>query len=115
MELLVQEKKCPHQRAQLCQEGHQCHCRMTIIDETLRSIAGSVLEINPERIVPETRFRNDLGADSLDLVEMIVALGQRFEADIRDEDIQSLYSFDQLVAYLEQRVTAIHPGERQKT
>lgn len=57
-----------------------------------------------EEIHPETSLTEDLGADSLDCVEIIIALEQRFKIEIPDEDAENLLTVDQIVKYIESKV-----------
>jgi acyl carrier protein len=59
------------------------------------------LGVDPAKIVPEARFREDLGADSLDLVELIMAFEETFGGEISDEEAQSIKTVGEAVSYLE--------------
>jgi len=54
----------------------------------VQEIVADLLDIEPETIKPESKFQADLGADSLDLVELIMEFEERFGGEISDEDAQ---------------------------
>ncbi len=56
-----------------------------------------------DKVTPEARFREDLEADSLDLVELIMAFEDKFGAEISDEDAQSITTVGEAVAYIDAR------------
>ena len=53
----------------------------------LRALATDVLDLQDDQVVPEARFADDLGADSLDLVELVEALEEEFDVQIDDEEL----------------------------
>jgi len=59
------------------------------------------LGVDESRIVPEARFREDLEADSLDLVELIMAFEDKFGGEISDEDAQKITTVGEAVKYVE--------------
>ena len=59
------------------------------------------LEIDSDEIVPEASFVDDLGADSLDLVELIMSMEEEFELDIDDKDSEKLKKVQDVLDYLE--------------
>lgn len=74
--------------------------------ETVKSIVVDLLGVGPEQVVPEARFREDLGADSLDLVELIMEFEDKFEGAIPDEDAQKIQTVGQAVEYAEKHMSA---------
>ena len=58
--------------------------------EKLASIIAEQLSVDPEEITPDTSFADDLGADSLDLVEVVVALEDELDVTIEDEELQTI-------------------------
>ena len=69
--------------------------------EKVRSALAKQFEIDPETITAETNLIDDLGADSLDVVELIMSLEDEFGIAISDEDAAQLYTVGRIVEYLE--------------
>jgi acyl carrier protein len=72
--------------------------------ERITSIIVDLLGVEPEKVTAEARFREDLEADSLDQVELIMALEEEFGGEISDEDAQKVTTVGQAVAYVEERM-----------
>ncbi len=70
------------------------------IFEKVKEIIIDKLNVDEEKIVPEARFREDLKADSLDLVELIMAFEETFGGTISDEDAQRITTVGEAVIYL---------------
>ncbi len=68
--------------------------------EKVKAIIVDKLNADPDLIVPEARFREDLKADSLDLVELIMAFEDEFGGAISDEDAQKITTVGEAVAFL---------------
>jgi len=73
--------------------------------ERIRGIIVDLLGVDPEQVAPEARFREDLEADSLDLVELIMAFEEEFGGEISDEDAQTITTVGEAVTYVEERMT----------
>ena len=71
--------------------------------EEVRGIIVDLLGADPAKIVPEARFREDLEADSLDLVELIMAFEEKFGGEISDEDAQKITTVGEAVSYPDKR------------
>lgn len=69
----------------------------------LKAIVKDLLGVDEEKITMEARFREDLEADSLDLVELIMAFEDKFGAEISDEDAQKITTVGEAVAYIDAR------------
>lgn len=69
--------------------------------EKVRSALAQQFELDPDTISPETNLIEDLGADSLDVVELIMSLEDEFGVSISDEDAAQLYTVGRIVEYLE--------------
>jgi len=67
----------------------------------VKDIIIDKLNVDEDKIVPEARFREDLKADSLDLVELIMAFEETFGGTISDEDAQRITTVGEAVIYLE--------------
>ena len=72
-----------------------------MIFENVRNALAEQFEIDPESITMETNLIDDLGADSLDVVELIMSLEDMFGLTISDEDAAQLYTVSRIVDYLE--------------
>jgi acyl carrier protein len=71
------------------------------IENKVREIVCQQLDVDPEQIKLETSFVDDLGADSLAVVELVLALEEAFEIDIPDEDTERLATFKDVVDYIQ--------------
>jgi len=71
--------------------------------ERVKAIIVDKLGVAPEKVTMEARFREDLEADSLDLVELIMAFEEEFGGEISDEEAQKITTVGQAVEHLKQR------------
>ena len=71
-----------------------------------KKCAVEVLSVSEDQVVPEARFGDDLDADSLDLVELVMALEEEFGLEINDEDAEKLVTVQQAIQYIESNVPA---------
>ncbi len=81
---------------------------MATVFERVRDIAADKLSIESEEIKPESSFTNDLNADSLDVVELIMALEEEFSEDgkdveISDEEAEGLNTVNDVLTFLESK------------
>jgi len=74
---------------------------MASVAERVREIIVEQLGVNAEQVVPEAKFVEDLGADSLDTVELVMALEEEFGAEIPDEEAEKLTTVGEAIAYIE--------------
>jgi acyl carrier protein len=72
--------------------------------EKIKNIIAEQLDVELEKITPETRLMEDLKADSMDLVEMVMAFEEEFNISIPDEDAEKMVKVADVIAYLEKRV-----------
>ena len=72
----------------------------TPLEERVKEIIVEQLGVNAEQVTPEASFIDDLGADSLDTVELIMAFEEAFGAEIPDEDAEGLKSVGKVIEYL---------------
>lgn len=77
---------------------------MATTEERVRSIIVELLGVEPEKVTREARFREDLEADSLDLVELIMEFEQEFGGEISDEEAQQIETVGQAVDYLDEHM-----------
>lgn len=71
------------------------------IKERVTEIVVSELGVEPEKVTPEASFVEDLGADSLDTVELVMAFEEEFGIDIPDEDAEQMATVGEAIKYLE--------------
>ncbi len=74
------------------------------IFEKVRGIVAQQLGVDEELVTLEANFANDLGADSLDTVELVMAIEEEFDIEIPDEDAEKIATLNQAVAFIEQAV-----------
>ena len=67
-------------------------------------IITDLLGVEDEQVVPAARFREDLEADSLDLVELIMAFEEEFECEIPDEEAEKITTVQEAVKYVEEHL-----------
>ncbi|MGP1506737.1 MAG: acyl carrier protein [Campylobacter sp.] len=69
--------------------------------EEIRDVVVEQLNVSPEAVKLESKIIEDLGADSLDVVELIMALEEKFDIQIPDADAEKLISIQDVVDYIE--------------
>jgi acyl carrier protein len=79
---------------------------MSDIQERVTAIIVDILGVDEDKVVPEASFREDLGADSLDLVELIMEFEEQFEATITDEEAKEINTVGDALNYIETRMNA---------
>jgi acyl carrier protein len=70
------------------------------IPTKVKDIIVEQLGVDPEKVKPEASFIDDLGADSLDIVELVMAMEEEFDLEIPDEDAEKLRSVQDVASYL---------------
>lgn len=73
---------------------------MSTIDERVKKIIAEQLSVDIDKITNEARFVDDLGADSLDTVELVMALEEEFEIDIPDEEAEKIVTYQDVLNYV---------------
>ena len=76
---------------------------MATVDD-VKSIIVEQLHVTPEKVTDTAHFGDDLGADSLDIVELVMAFEEKFSIEIPDEDSQQLTTVGKAVEYLEKKL-----------
>ncbi len=75
------------------------------IEAKVRQYVIDTLDVNPEEVVPQAKFIDDLGADSLDIVEMIMALEEEFDVEISDEEAEKLATVGDAVEFIKSKAS----------
>jgi acyl carrier protein len=70
------------------------------VEERVKKIIAEKLSVDMEEVVPEASFVDDLGADSLDLVELIMSMEEEFDTDISDEDAEQITTVKDAIDYI---------------
>ena len=74
--------------------------------EDIRAIVAEQLGVVEDKVTPEASFANDLGADSLDTVELVMALEEEFGVEIPDEDAEKIATVQNAVDYIDSKQAA---------
>ena len=72
------------------------------LEERVKKIIVEQLGVNTDQVAPEASFIDDLGADSLDTVELVMALEEEFDLEIPDEDAEKITTVGQAIEYIEE-------------
>jgi acyl carrier protein len=78
--------------------------RRQLMSETIEDVKAIIVEllgVEESKITPEARFKEELEADSLDLVELIMAFEEKFGGEISDEDAQKITTVGEVVSYID--------------
>jgi acyl carrier protein len=76
---------------------------MSSIEQQVKAIVAEQLGVKEEEVTNDASFVDDLGADSLDTVELVMALEEEFETEIPDEDAEKITTVQQAIDYVTQR------------
>jgi acyl carrier protein len=71
------------------------------VEQKVRDIVVEQLGVKPEQVTPEAKFIEDLGADSLDVVELVMALEEEFGNEIPDEEAEKLTTVGDVIKFIE--------------
>jgi acyl carrier protein len=77
---------------------------MASTEDRVRDIIVELLGVDPSKVVVGARFREDLEADSLDLVELIMAIEEEFQGEISDEEAQKITTVGEAITYIDTRM-----------
>ena len=72
-------------------------------EQRVKAIITEQLGVNPDQVTPDAKFIEDLGADSLDTVELVMALEEEFGQEIPDEEAEKLQSVGDVIKYIEEK------------
>ncbi len=73
------------------------------IEQIVKELIVEQLSVSEEEVVPEASFVDDLGADSLDLVELIMVMEEKFDQEIPDEDAEKIQTVQDAISYIKEK------------
>ena len=77
---------------------------MAVVEEKVKKIICEQLNVSGEDVVPDASFVDDLGADSLDQVELIMAMEEEFDVSIPDEDAEKISTVKDAIEYIKKAI-----------
>jgi acyl carrier protein len=80
---------------------------MSTVDENVKQIIVDQLGVDQAEVTPGASFTDDLGADSLDRVELIMAMEEAFDVEIPDEDAEKIATVQDAVAYIQKNAKSV--------
>lgn len=78
---------------------------MSDVEKRVKEIIVEQLGVNESEVTPEAKFVDDLGADSLDLVELVMALEEEYNMEISDEDAEKILTVGDAIEYIRSHVS----------
>ena len=79
---------------------------MSSVGEKIKAVIAEQLGVKPEEVTEQAKFVDDLGADSLDTVELVLALEEEYGVEIPDEDAEKLTSVGDAIKYIEEKLAS---------
>ena len=79
---------------------------MSGISEKIKSVIAEQLGVKPEEVTDQAKFVDDLGADSLDTVELVMALEEEYGIEIPDEDAEKLTTVGEAIKYIDEKIAS---------
>ncbi|MFP3998366.1 MAG: acyl carrier protein [Desulfobacterales bacterium] len=76
------------------------------IEDKIKKLIAEKLEVDPEDVVPKASLIDDLGADSLAIVEMIMTMEEEFDIEVSDEDAEQLRKVEDAIEYIKKKTQA---------
>jgi acyl carrier protein len=73
------------------------------IEQKVKDIIVEQLGVNAEQVTPQAKFIEDLGADSLDTVELVMAFEEEFNVEVPDEEAEKLHTVGDVIKYIEEK------------
>jgi acyl carrier protein len=75
------------------------------VEDKIKAIVVEQLGVAEDEVVPEASFLDDLGADSLDIVELVMAIEEEYDIEIPDDDAEKIQSIQDAINYVEERTS----------
>lgn len=75
-----------------------------MVFDKVKTIVSNQFDVEEDTITMETNIGDDLGADSLDVVDMLMSLEDEFDVEIPDEEIENIHTVGEIVAYIEEHM-----------
>lgn len=79
---------------------------MSNLEDTIRAIVAKQLGVDKDKVTRDAHFTDDLGADSLETVELVLALEEEFDIQIPDEDAAKIHTLGSILAYVAAKAPA---------
>ena len=76
------------------------------VEEKVRDIIVEQLGVASDEVVPEASFIDDLGADSLDIVELVMAIEEEFDLEISDDDAEKIQTIGDAITFVDEKTKA---------
>ncbi len=76
------------------------------VEEKIKQIIARIYGVDPEKITPETRFIEDLGADSMTTIELVAEIEDTFGIEVPDEDVEKNQTVGEAVRYVVEKLSA---------
>lgn len=77
---------------------------MATVEERLRNVVVEQLDVEEDKVKKDASFIGDLGADSLDVVELVMAMEEEFDIEVPDEDAEKIKAFGDALDYIESKL-----------
>ncbi len=77
---------------------------MASIEERVKQIIVEQLDVSEDEVTPEASFIDDLGADSLDIVELVMAMEEMFDVEIPDEEAENIRTVQDAINYIQEHL-----------
>lgn len=84
--------------------GEEVGKTMAAVEDRIKKIIAEQLGVEEEDVVPEASFVDDLGADSLDTVELVMAFEEEFDIEIPDEDAEKILTVGRAMEYIKEKI-----------
>jgi acyl carrier protein len=76
------------------------------LEDRVSAIVVEQLGVSKEELAPEASFIDDLGADSLDIVELVMAMEEEFDIEIPDDDAEKIQTIEDVITYVKAKIEA---------